>query len=96
MTAEAYEYTNWIDPDIIAEYNSNDPGFKKEQELEFKEFFEIVWLDPKYDDIRHQWDKLLNDTDPRGRLYGKVALWNLARLRALNDGQPFNIDRTKK
>lgn len=93
MKENGDEYKNWVDPDILAEYDGKDIGYEQALEQGFKEFFESGWLDPKYDDIRESWDPLIHDEDPKGRLYGKVALWSLVRLLAFQSGTPFKIDR---
>ncbi len=93
MTTDDNEFTHWVDPDILAEYDGKDIGYDRESEQEFKEFFESSWPDPKYDDIREHWDPLIHDEEPKGRLYGKIALWSLVRLRAIKSGKPLKIDR---
>ncbi|HEY4964682.1 MAG TPA: hypothetical protein VIH90_08400 [Candidatus Saccharimonadales bacterium] len=95
MTANDNEFTNWVDPDILAEYDGIDIGFDRELEEGFKEFFETGWLDPKYNDLRERYDPLLQDEDPNGRLYGKITLWSVVRLRAMQSGTPFKLDRPK-
>jgi hypothetical protein len=72
--------TNWVDPDIL-EYNGGvaDPA-NRENEERFKQFFEVEWLEPKYDHLRERWDKHLNDPEPIGRLFGKTALWSYIQL----------------
>lgn len=73
---------NWVDPDILAYFDGSEVAtFDFESEKDFKEFFEVGWLDPKYDDLRERWDKHIHDPDPYGRLLGKTALWNLVQLR---------------
>jgi hypothetical protein len=76
---------NWIDPDILAFDESLAFSGNREKELAFKRFFEIGWLDPKYDDIRESWDSLLKDEDPHGRLLAKTALWSVIRLRQFDE-----------
>ncbi len=93
MTTYDSEFQNWVDPDILAEFDGNDIGYDCELEQGFKEFFEVGWLDSKYDHLRQRWDPLIHDKEPKGRLYGKIALWSLVRLRAIQSGTPFNIDR---
>ena len=89
------EFANWLDPDILAEYDGLNIGFNQELEQGFKEFFENGWLDPKHDDLRDRYDPLIHDEEPKGRLYGKIALWSVVRLRAMQSGEPFKIDRPK-
>jgi hypothetical protein len=87
------EFTNWVDLDILAENEDRNIGYDQKSEQGFKDFFEVGWLDSKYDYLRDRWDHLINDNDPRGRLMGKVALWNLARLLNIQAGTPFDVDR---
>lgn len=75
------QYTNWIDPDILAYDEKAAIGADLELEKEFKEFFLVGWLDSSYDDIRERWDPLLHDENPHGRLFAKTALWSIKRLR---------------
>lgn len=74
---------NWVDPDIIAYYEESGgvSSFDFDLEKEFKEFFEIGWNDPKYDDLRETWDKHLIDESPHARVLAKTALWSVVRLR---------------
>lgn len=93
MAKDNTEFTNWVDPDVLAEYEGQDIGYNQELEEEFKKFFETGWLDPKFDDLREHWDPLIHDQEPKGRLYGKIALWSLVRLRAIQSGIPFELDK---
>lgn len=77
------EQLNWIDPDILAYNDDLSVEYDLNKESEFKEFFQVGWLDPTYDDIRDKWNVLLIDEDPNARLYAKTALWSVHRLRLL-------------
>lgn len=74
------EGPNWIDPDVLAYNDGSQASYSKDLESKFHNFFKIGWLDPRYDDLRIQWDPVINDEDPYGRLYGKIALWSLVRF----------------
>jgi hypothetical protein len=85
---DAEAYTNWVDPDILAYDEGSAVNYDLDQERRFKEFFEIGWLDPKYDHLRERWDKLLQDESPHARVLAKTALWSLAQYLELNRMTP--------
>ncbi len=77
------KYTNWIDPDILAYDENSAIGADMDMEKKFKEFFEVGWFDPSFDDIRERWDPLLHNESPHARVLAKTALWSVKQLREL-------------
>lgn len=96
MTDEiANEFTNWVDPDILAYDEKIVTDSDPIKELDFKKFFEIDWHDQAYDSIRDYWEPLLKDDDPNGRLYAKIALWNIVQLRQIGSQPDEVIPKSK-
>lgn len=84
MTTESSsEHINWVDPDVIAYNDGTKVEYDYDKEREFKDFFDIGWLDSSYDNIRENWDSLLNDESPHARVLVKTALWGVHQLRKL-------------